>query len=213
MLGVLKNLSPELQFLIFNGLSVSILGHLRCVCKKFSLSDCLKNLLDTHEDHARVRFERVVYTAKPFFPEKMINRTRSDEIKESSNNIGFHKLICIAGNPVGEFYNICWQNDKFMYWEVSCFLPERWKNFFKSYDSPNMLLQKHFIKTIDSQMGMCVVEEEDHGTICWSPQKSQIIESKYVNYAETQTQFWAVFSIVHQWVPEDFFASNQMFFN
>ena len=205
----LKNLPPELQFLIFNGLSVTTLGCLRCVCKQFSLSACLKNLLDTHKDHVRIRFEKVVYTAKPFFPKKIRNRIISNEINEMSDNIRYNGLdIYIAGKPVGYFII---QTEKNVFWEINCNLPILWTNFFLNHDSPNMLLQKHFIKAIDPQMRMCVVEE-DHGIISWQPHKNQLTKSKYVNYAEAETQFWAVFSIVHQWTPEDFFASTQMFF-
>ena len=199
--SALKNLLPELQFLIFNGSSVPILGRLRCVCKKLSLCDRLKNLLDIHKDHARIRFEKVVYTAKPFFPRKMRNRNISEEINEMTNNPKC--LIHITKKHIGEFYFMCEEN---VYWYCECFLPNRWTNFFRSHDGTRykMNLHKHFKKTIYS----FIASDIEHDVLFWDERQN----IKYVNYAEAQTQFWAVFSIVHQWTPEDFFASTQMFF-
>ena len=206
--SALKNLLPELQFLIFNGSSVPILGRLRCVCKEFLLSILLKNLLETHKDHARIRFEKVVHTAKPFFPEKMRNHTRSDEINGLSDNIRDNGLVIyIAGKPLGKLLLIqIEENEKKVFWEINCFLPMLWTHFLLRHASHNLLLQKHFIKTIDPRMRMYVMDGY-HGFISWQPHKNQLTESKYINYAEAETQLWAVFSIVHQWMPEDFFAS------
>ena len=126
-----KNLLPELHFLIFNGSSISILGRLRCVCKKFSLCTCLKNILDTHQDHARIRFEKVVYTAKPFFPEKMKKSTISEDMDTIDTNILKWKDFKIAKKIVGLFYNS--HKGEIAYWAIHCRLSEIWCNFF--YDN------------------------------------------------------------------------------
>ena len=190
----LKNLPLELHFLIFNSLNVPGLGVIRCVCKKFSACAHLKNLLDTHEDHTRIRFEKVVYTAMPFFPRKM--------------RIGLKewpftwKRIYIARNIVGHFADFYRENGECACKEVSCFLPERWKKFFESCDITHheMILKKHFIETIDE---VFVENINEHYCLCWRPD---------INFVESQIQFWAVFGIVYQWTPEDFFASTRMFF-
>ena len=205
--SALKNLLPELQFLIFNGLSVAILGRLRCVCKKFSLCTHLKKFLDTHNDHARIRFEKVVYTAKPFFPEKIRNRTMSDEIKKS-NIYSEYRFIIIAKKCIGELEFTCGENKEVIYWDCECYLPKLWSNFFRNHDRIHckMILQKHFKKTINP----FIITFNGHEILCWH--QRQNTESKYVNYAEAETQFWSIFGIVSQWTPENFFASTQMFF-
>ena len=208
MLATLKNLTPELHFLIFNGSSVPILGRLRRVCKKISACAHLKNLLDAHEDHARIRFEKVVYTAKPFFPKKIRNHTITDELIENDPIYMSQRLISIAGYIVGEFYYS--QINKIIpHWDIVFNLPKRWTNFFQSHNKirHKMFLHKHFHKKTKIS-----IDEYNNYWLSWRPRKSQITESKYVNYAEAETQFWAVFSIVYQWTPEDFFASTQMFF-
>ena len=212
--SALKNLPPELQFLIFNGLSIPILGVLRCVCKKFSSSYWLKNLLETHKDHARIRFEKVVYTAKPFFPERIINRTISEDLNLIGNVFnGNWKCIYIAEKIVGGFCII--HEEKIAYWGINCHLPKKWRNFFINLSYKRIhhgvVLQKHFIKTIYPFMK----DDDNYERICWRqrPRERQITESNYVNYAEAETQFWAVFDIIHRWAPEDFFASTRMFFN
>ena len=187
------NLFPELQFLIFNGLSVATLGRLRRVCKKFSLCPCLKNILDTHEDHVRIRFEKVVYTAKPFFPKKMRNWTRVEDMYALDKNLITYRYINIAKKIVGGFYYDL--REEIVCWNIHCRLPQRWSDFIlHDHDKINyrMILREHFIET--KNPSVCYFPFYDDYGLTWRPRKSQITESTYINYAEAEIQFWAVFA-------------------
>ena len=230
-----KNLPAELHYLIFGELTVPILAFLRRLNKDFSQNTCLLTLVNPHE--ARMRFEKIVFSAKPFFPKKLMKRTRSMENKLFSNQktIGDHsanfKSWNLANKEIGSMFLHPDRNGNDLgeevYWVCECRIPNEWVDFFSSLDDVKPMMQKH---CRDFKVDFECSVTNDYPVLCWITENcitnkrsrrqtesfhqyaKYLGELQYVNAAKIETQFWAVYGIVNQWSPKDFFASTQMFF-
>lgn len=190
----ITNFPAELHSLILISTDFVSLVRLRQTCRQLLANPLLLKNFQSQE--TLKRFEKIVFTAKPFFPTEMRSRDFVFEcVKCFKEPV---KEIFIGSKFLGMFVIYATiPNGKYVYgWTIAYALPKKWCDFIIS-SSVGFFIKKFVSVKID-------IYFKNNQLLVWT--------NKCNNLSEMQTQFWAVHKIVHTQLPAAFFASDQTFF-
>lgn len=135
------------------------------------------------------KFEKSIF-AKPFYPQKLLEKTYEDENKEFFNtNTDIH----IGNNKIGYYYLNYFSGS---YWCVQCYCSDYWIKEFsdflltyneKTYNTNIHSRIKEIRNIIDPHINFICK------TICWNYEGRK----DYVNLPRMLTDFWTVWKLLH----------------